>query len=386
MRTIIAHSDIAETLDAAERVIAQCDEQLKGETPKGALLFATTEYDHAALLARIHERWPGTPLIGSSTAGEVSSRLGYRADSVCLTLFCGAELDVRAGEGLGTSQDLASAIDAVVAGLGDARPQLAIVLSPATVGNASDVVRVLHERLGDRACPVVGGLAGNHAVNDETRQFFGPHARHDSVSVLFLCGDIQVSFGVASGWFPIGARHTVTKSVGNVVYEIDSRPALDIYRKFWGDNAIGQLGEFPLAVSMGDQPDDFILRAAMKSSEEEGTVTFAGDVPEGSIVSLTEVVPDGILSGTETSARRAAERYAGAEPSIALLFSCAARKWVLGSRAAEEIEHLNAALRGLGLVGVDFAGFYAFGEVCPLSPDGPPLLHNETCVTVLVGT
>ena len=353
--------------------------------PKGGLLFTTTEYDHSALLAAIDARWPGLPLIGASTAGEVSSQLGYRADSVCLTLFCGAEVDVRAGNGLNTSTDLDGAIDSVVAGLGDARPALAIILCPATIGNASDVVRVLHERLGSRACPIVGGLAGDHSLSANTRQFFGLGVHHDSVSVMYLCGDLSVSWGVSSGWFPIGTRHKVTRSVGNKIFEIDDRPALDIYQSFWGDRVFGELGEFPLAVALGDGPDDFILRAAMSINEIEGSVTFAGDVPQGSVVRLTEVMPNGLLSGTETSAHQAAQRYRGTKPDLALLFTCAARKWVLGSKAAEEVDHLNHALGLDGLASIDFSGFYAFGEICPMETAGPPLLHNETCVTVLVG-
>lgn len=385
MQTIIAHSDLVDTLDAARGVLAQCEAQLNGARPRGGLLFTTTEYDHGALLAAIDARWPGLPLVGASTAGEVSSRLGYRADSVCLTLFTGDDVDVRAGNGLEPSRDLGRAIDEVIAGLGEGRPALAIVLCPATVGNASDVVRLLHERLGERACPIVGGLAGDHSVTANTRQFFGRGVHHDSVSVLFLCGELVVSWGVSSGWFPIGARHRVTRSVGNKVFEIDGRPALDIYQSFWGDRVHADLGEFPLAVALGEGPDDYILRAAMALDEREGSVTFAGEVPQGSVVSLTEVVPDGLLSGTETSAHKAASRYRGTKPDLALLFTCAARKWVLGSKAAEEVEHLNLALGEDGLKSLDFAGFYAFGEICPLGTDGPPLLHNETCVTVLVG-
>lgn len=386
MRTIVAHSDLVDSLDAARSILEQCGSQLDGARPRGGLLFTTTEYDHAAILAAIDERWPGLPLIGASTAGEVSSQLGYRTDSVCLTLLCGDDFEVRAGNGLDSSVDLERAVDDVIACLGELRPALAIVHCPGTIGNPSDVIRVLHARLGERACPIVGGLAGDHALTLHTRQFFGRGVHHDSISVMFLCGELSVSWGVASGWFPIGARHRVTRSVGNKIFEIDDKPAVDIYQSFWGERVKGEMGEFPLAVAYGDGPDDFVLRAAMSIDEAEGSVTFAGDVPEGSIVSLTEVVPEGLLSGAETSAHKAISRYRGKKPDLALLFSCAARQWVLGSKAADEVQHLNRALSKAGLASIDFSGFYAFGEICPLETEGPPLLHNETCVTVLVGT
>lgn len=385
MRTVIAHSDHIDTQAAAADLIAQAETQLQGERPRGALFYATLEYDAPILLAAIRKRWPDLPLIGATTAGEVSSKLGYRSDSVCLTLFAGEGLEMVAARGPLPSVDLGGATDAVVAALGDRRPALAILHCPGTVGNPSAALRALHERLGARSCPVVGGLAGNHTVTPDTRQFCGEQVDYDSMSVMFLCGDLQVSWGVASGWFPIGTRHTVTRSVGNKIHEIDGKPAVDIYQSFWGDRVGANLGEFPLAVTVGDGVDDFMLRAAMALDAQEGSIAFAGDVPQGATVSLTEVVPEGLLSGTETSVRRAAASYRGKEPAVALLFTCAARKWVLGSRAGDEIATLRRSLGDHGLPAVDFAGFYAFGEICPAPAGGPSLLHNETCVTVLLG-
>ena len=385
MRTIISHTDEVDSATAAQELVRQADAQLDGERPRGGLLYTTLEYDAPTLLQEIRSRWPDLPLIGATTAGEVSSKLGYRADSACLTLFVGDDLDVVAGRGIDPSGDLEGAVAAALAALGDRRPALGIVHCPGTVGNASAVLETLHRRMGNRACPIVGGLAGDHTVSANTRQFFGDQVDYDSLSVLFLCGDLQVSWGVASGWFPIGTRHVVTRSVGNKIFEIDGRPAVDIYQSFWGDKVAANLGEFPLAVSVGAEANDFMLRAAMAIDEAEGSIAFAGDVPQGATVSLTEVVPEGLLSGTETSVRRAVAGYRGSQPSIALLFTCAARKWVLGRNAEAEITKLASSFGAMGLPSVDFAGFYAFGEICPAPAGGPALLHNETCVTVLVG-
>lgn len=385
MRTVIAHSDEVETESALEDLLRQCDAGLAGETPRGAVLFMTSEYDGDLVLSRLQERWPGLPLIGSSTDGEVSSVLGYRGDSVCLTLFTGQGAEFVAAQGLAPSRDLEGALDEVLETLGERRPALCFVLCPGTTGNASDVIDGLHRRLAGRVCPIVGGLAGDHEVAPTTRQFFGSEFHHDSLVVLFICGDVKVSHGVASGWFPIGAPHTVTRSTGNKVHEIDDRPALEIYQGLWGERVTTNLGEFPLAVFCGGEDGDYFLRAAMACDEAEGSVTFAGDVPAGSTVRLTEVVPDGILSGTQTSIRNALACFPGARPEVGLLISCAARKWVLGTRAQEEIGELLEAFEDLSLPTIQLAGFYAFGEICPVEAGGPPRLHNETCVTLLLG-
>lgn len=386
LRTVLAHSDEVDTADAIRVLLERCERELAGATPRGGIVFMTREYDHAAVLGALRSRWPGLALVGASTDGEVSSQLGYRGDSVCLTLFVGDDVDVCVGQGLEPSRNLELAVDQALACLADREPKLCIVFCPGTTGNASAVIDALHARLSRYGCPIVGGLSGDHEVTPTTKQFFGDQAHHDSLVVLFLCGaDLRVSYGVASGWFPIGGKHVVTRSVGNTVYAIDGRPALEIYQSLWGQKITTSLGEYPLAVYCGPGQDDFVLRAAMSCDERAGSVTFAGDVPEGAVVSVTEVVPEGLLSGTEASIRNAIQRFTGDTPELALLISCAARKWVLGSRADAEIRQLLATFEGASLPKVRLAGFYSFGEICPVDVAGPPRLHNETCVTVLIG-
>lgn len=384
MRAIVGHSDDVDTGDAIADVLAQCLAELGDDVPRGALFHTTNEYDAALALERIQECFPGLPVVGSTTDGEVSSRLGFRADSMCMTLFVGDELDLRTGHGLAPGEDLDAAIETAVAGLGEQRPALCVLLCSSQTVNVSEVLDRLHTRLGDRACPIVGGLAGDHAVGPETVQFHGTSVCHDSLTMMFFCGDVEISWGVSSGWFPVGPKHRVTRSEGAVVHEIDGQSALDIYESFWGDRVSGSLGEFPLAVMEEGVSDSFYLRAAMDVDREQGSIRFAGTVPEGSLVQMTDVVPEGLLVGTQRSLEDAIERFRGKDPAIALMFSCAARKWVLGSRAELEIEQLLEQARHT-VSNVAFSGFYAFGEICPLSLDGPPVLHNETCVTVLLG-
>lgn len=384
MRAIIGHSDDVDVDDAISEILTQCERDLAGERPKGGVLYSTNEYESARVLAAIEGRWPGLPLVGASTAGEMSSRLGFREDSICLTLFAGDDVEVRASKGENAVKNLGGALDALVAGIGGSKPALCVLIAPATV-NVSDVLRGLHERLGERSCPVVGGLSGDHTLSQDTWQFFGSDAQQDSLVLLALSGDFSVGVGVASGWFPIGARHTVTRSEGAAVYEIDGKPAIEMYQGFWNDRVTGNLGEFPLAVLDAEDPTKFVLRAAMVIDSDAGCVRFAGDVPQGAQVCLTEVVPDGLLSGTRESLKEALGNFHGAQPEVALLFSCAARKWVLGTRAKEEMDQFLASIEELAQAKLPLAGFYAFGEISPLSGSGAPVLHNETCVTVLVG-
>lgn len=387
MRAVVGHSQEIDSSEATEEVLRQCREQLGSERPRAALVFASVEYDHSILLAKLSAAWPGLPVIGSTTDGEVSSQAGYLADSVLVVLLAGDDIRAEAGLGNGISVDTSRAVREACAGLRGRRPALCLTTF-APSGDGNRVVQELQRELGP-GCPIVGGLSGDHRTYGRMMEFHGQETLRDSLPVLFLFGDLRVSWGVASGWFPIGEFRTVTRSEGHLVHEIDGRPSLDVFRHYWGEVNTESLGEYPLAVYPLGKQGPYTLRAALACDPATGSIRFAGDVPQGSLVRLTEVLPDGILSGTTQSIEAALASYEGKEPELALMFSCAARRWVLGTRAERELELLGKVLGARARELVRVAGFYCFGEIAPLDPVGGAELrngfHNETCVTVLLG-
>jgi hypothetical protein len=243
------------------------------------------------------------------------------------------------------------------------------------------VVRALSKSLGDLSCPIVGGTSGDHRAFATTYQFCNGKVYSDSIPVLLFWGGLHVSHGVASGWRPVGPIHEVTSAEGNRVAEIDGRPVMEIFRDYWGDASLGVLGQFPLAVIDPSDPDAFYLRAVFSTNPEDGSATFAAEVPQGSKVRITEVLRKGILEGSTQAMEQAVRDFPGDEPSGALVFSCAARKWLLGTRVGEEAGILEAVLPP----SVPLFGFYCFGEIAPLQRGGEPRFHNETCVALLFG-
>ena len=94
---------------------------------------------------------------------------------------------------------------------------------------------------------------------------------------------------------------------------------------------------------------------------------------------LTSATREDILAATRTAVAAARRDFVG-EPSAALVFSCAARKQLLGTRTSEEYLGLRAALGGIPTV-----GFYGYGELVPLGSARGCSYHNETVVVVLLG-
>ena len=79
---------------AASEVVAQCSRELGATPPRAALVFASVELDHRRVLERIGAAHPGLPLIGCTTDGEATSRLGFHENSLALALLAGDALTV----------------------------------------------------------------------------------------------------------------------------------------------------------------------------------------------------------------------------------------------------------------------------------------------------
>lgn len=384
MRAVVAQSKAVDTTVAAGELLSQATEALAGAAPKAALMFASTDYDHAILLAAIQDRWPGLPLIGGSTDGEVSSVSGFEHDSALLTLLVGDEITARTGLGRDLSKNLDAAVAATAPALARTKSTRRLCFTVfAPSANSCEVVRQLQERLG-HDCPVLGGLTGDHREYSRMVEFCGGEVLRDSLPVMIIDGIKEVSWGIGTGWFPIGEPLVVTKSDGNIVHTIGNRPAFDVFRDYWGAVPEDSLGEYPLAVYPNGPNGHYFLRAVLSADHATGSIRLAGAVPQGAMIRLTEVLPEGILSGSEAAASAAVRAYRGKQPELALVISCAARKWVLGTQAEKEWEYLQRALRSGGCSPA-LAGFYAFGEIAPNAARRPSEFHNETCITVLLG-
>jgi hypothetical protein len=175
----------------------------------------------------------------------------------------------------------------------------------------------------------------------------------------------------------------VTKSENNVIFKIDDKPALEFYRDLLGDDAV-PTGDRPLAILNEDGQINRLRASIEQYDEETGSVTFFGDIPEGSKVQITIATRSDILQGTKSSVSKAKEKYPeGRDPEAAIFFSCSGRKLLLGTRTEEEYNILKAELGSE----LPVSGFYGYGEIGPaLEGVSTDQFHNETFVTVLLGS
>jgi hypothetical protein len=381
LQVVVGHSCDPDSAEAIAEVLAQCVAALAGATPQAGLLFAAIDFDHAQILAHLHQDFPDLILIGGTTDGEMSSVEGFQQDSLTLLLFVSDTLEIRAGLGRQLSHDPTAAthqaITAATAQLSHP-PQLCLAVPESLTTSAVAVLEGLTQALGP-AVPIVGGLTGDRYRRQQTFQFFQTEVLSDSVPVLLFSGNLHMSCGVFSGWTPIGKKGVVTKATRNVVHEIDGQPARDFYCNYLGDQLLST--EYGLAVFEPGTENFYTRSPTSQIDAKSGDVIFVGDVPEQAIVQMTDTTRRDILAAAQSSVKQALAKYPGQQPAVALAFSCAGRRMILGPQSYQEYEMIVSCLPP----GVPICGFYSYGELAPLVLPGQSHFHNLTLVTVLLG-
>ena len=390
-KAYIGHSNDPEPKFAVMEVLTQCLDALGGMVPQAGVLFAAFDFDHLLILDRIQTTFPGIELIGSTSSGEISSVLGFQEDSLTLLLFCSDRIEIRAGLGRGTSKNATAAVAEAIATATaklSSPPQLCLTFPDGLMVSGVAMLEVLKQALGTEV-PILGGIAADNYAFDKTYQFFQGEVTSDALPILLFSGKLAYSYGVASGWQPVGNQSQVTKAEANIVYEIDGQRALDFYEHYLGIDWLSDgYAIHSLAIFEADLVN-FYLRAPIKYDRESGSITFFSDIPVGAIVQATTAVRADILKATATSVQTALANYPGESPAVALLVSCAARRRILGTQAHQEFEIIKNHLPDR----LPCCGLYAYGEISPLvdisstsnGQDKETQFHNQTFVTLLLG-
>ena len=250
-----------------------------------------------------------------------------------------------------------------------------MVLSDGSLVNGSELVKGLNDGVESRIL-ITGGLAGDGDKFNTTLVGLNEQPAQGSVVAIGFYGShLKVVHGSNGGWQTFGLEKEVTLSAGNKLFELDSNNALDIYKKYLGqeaDNLPGSALMFPLSVTIPGSPQP-VVRTILGINHEENSMTFAGDIPTGSKVRFMKANFDMLTSSASVAAQNTLHQHADA-PDFSLLVSCVGRKIILGPRIEEELE---AVAESLGNA-TPFAGFYSYGEIAPFNGETDCQLHNQT--------
>jgi len=339
--------------------------------------------------ARYHElraMFPRAHIVGCSTGGQIHNddvtddEIAAAALSFDATTLRVACEPARAADG---SRACGEAIGRALAA-----PDLVgvFVLSDGLNVNGSELVAGITDAVG-KDVAVTGGLAGDGADFRETLVGADCVPRdHMVAGVGFYGPAIRIGHGSAGGWDEFGPRRRITKSRGNVLFEFDGEPALDLYERYLGeDEAKGLPGSgllFPLRIFDPERPEHDIVRTILAVDREARSMTFAGDVPQDWTAQLMRGNFDRLAAGAASAARQAVDSIGQAHSgdSIAILVSCIGRRLLMGQHTADELEATSAEFGPR----IPQLGFYSYGEISPHRASGVCELHNQTMTVTTI--
>ena len=348
-----------------------------GEEAQLVFVFGGTDVlRDPAHLKTVRGLYPEASIVGCSTAGEISGTT-VSDDSIVATAVHFEHTEIRGVSAAvaepAQSHDTGEKLVRALAG--DDLVHVFVISSGLHV-NGSELVRGITENL-PADVTVTGGLSGDGTRFEETLVLLDDDARPDRVAAIGFYGDrLFVGYGSLGGWDPFGPQRLITRAEGNVLYELDGQPALDLYKRYLGSHADelpASAMYFPLAITVSEDREP-VVRTILGVNDEDGSLTTAGDVPEGAVARLMKGNFDRLIDGAAGAARACSQPSSLAGPGLAVLISCVGRKVVLKHRVEEEVE---AVWDELGR-DTTLTGFYSYGEISPFVHEARCELHNQT--------
>jgi hypothetical protein len=250
------------------------------------------------------------------------------------------------------------------------------VLSDGLTVNGSHLVEGLTKYL-PPGVTLTGGLSGDGERFEETLVLLDAPAERNTVAIVGFYGSrLKIGCGSLGGWDPFGPERRITASKENVLYKLDGKSALELYKKYLGEHAQGLPAAgllFPLSLRT-EQGKMGVVRTILSVNEEEQSMTFAGDLPQGGFVRLMKANFDRLIDGSVEAAKISYEAIGLSSPDLAILISCVGRKLVLQQRVEEEVEGVRDVVGHHTVL----TGFYSYGEISPFTPNAKCELHNQT--------
>lgn len=341
------------------------------------MVFAAPEYmDAPAPIAELRAAYPQSCLIGCSTAGEIAGPLVSDASlSVAVLRFEHSRIRAVSAE-IRHAADSRSAAQQLAGRLDKEGLRAVFVLSDGLNVNGSELVKGLNGALPPDVI-VTGGLAGDGDRFRRTWVLCDGRAQSGIIIAVGLYGErLRIAHGSRGGWDTFGLERRVTRSCGNILYELDGKPALELYKEYLGERASGLPATgllFPLSIRQGPDDAHQVVRTILGIDEANQALIFAGDIPQGYLAQLMRANFDRLVNGASTAADHARGDADGDGPVLAVAISCVGRRLVLGERVEEETE---VTLENLPS-GAQQIGFYSYGEISPCA-SGSCDLHNQT--------
>ncbi len=330
---------------------------------------------------KLKKLYPSADIVGCSSGGNIIGDSISEAKIVATAIdFCKGSVRV-AIKDFSLVDNQIEVSKKLVSLLPKERLKHIFLLSDGLNMNGSALVKGANEAVNNNIT-ITGGLAGDDLRFEKSVVRVNSIAKSNRVVAVGFYGDsLTIESGCYSGWKEFGILRKITKSIDNIVYEIDNKSALELYKKYLGEYAKSILESalnFPISIKVPNS-NNSIIRSVIGVDEKSSTLIFAGDVPEGYHGRLMKGSIDNLIDGAMVASNQI--KKINHHTALAIVVSCIGRRVVLKQLIEEELEVISDNLG----VSVELAGFYSYGEIAPFSDNLLSCnLHNQTMTITVI--
>lgn len=352
------------------------------EPPEFVLVFGgSTPLKNKERFDEIRSQYPESRIVTATTAGEII-QTEVSDDTLALTAIKFENTTLHFSEtDIKSTEESENAGKKIASSLPKEGLVHVMIFSDGLVVNGTDLVKGLLSEL-PADVSVTGGLVGDGSNFKETLAGLDKMPEPNKIICIGFYGtSIKIGYGSLGGWDTFGVPRTITKSKGKVLYELDGKPALPLYKEYLGEKLVKELPGsgllFPLSLKIktDDGREVEVVRTLLGIDEATQSITFAGDMPEGTEARLMKANFDRLVDGAGGAASMSIEALGNKKAELAILITCIGRKLVLKERIEEEVEAVSEKIGSQAAI----TGFYSYGEISPTaSTERQCHLHNQT--------
>ena len=391
-------SKATDSTAAAQEAVLQAKEKLGSSRVDLSIVYSSSEYDHREVVDAVRKATNNAPLIGASSSGEFTEER-VESGSVAVGLLSSDDIKIFTALAEGVKEDPEAAIREVIAKLHDnieGYPYLTALLLIDGLSGIGEEVTLLASYLFDRELKIVGGMAGDDFKMEKTFVFSGDKVCTNALSICLLASKMPLFMGIKHGHTPLSRALKVTRARGNVLYEINNRPAWEIWKKETAGAAkkrgmdVGKLttpaeiAQFFTNYVLGletEKEGEYKIRWPSGINEDD-SLNFTCGIAEGAVFRIMDGsnLEDQVNAAEDAAkmARRSAENAGYFEFAGMLIFDCAVRQLMLGDKFSEAVNRFKKVLPGVPML-----GWETYGEI-RMEPGQFSGFHNTTSVVLLL--
>lgn len=379
--------------EVAKRAVSDAQTKLGDRSVSLALVFCSSQYDYHRVIAGVREATDSAPLLGCSTAGEFSDER-VMAGSIVVGLLASDETRFYLATQTGLAADPLGAVQRAVNALPkhvDGFPHLsAVVLHDGLSGKGEETVLSASVAFGAEIT-FVGGAAADDLRWQSTSVFANDRVLADAVVLCLMATKKPIITGVRHGHTPLSEEMTITRAADNVVYEVDGRPAWDVWKDRTAAAAreLGidvtrleddaEIGSLFLRFELGllTEAEQYKVRIPLRKNDD-GSINFGCTIPEGAKFRIMRSPKQAQIESAREAVRHAMDQAQGTDVAGAVVFDCSCRGLILGDEFSSAVNAMRSEMPG-----VPFIGFETYGEIC-MNADEFSGFHNTTSVVMLI--